>query len=499
MVFMSSCEDDRLYESFYPVENLTITAYLEAHQEEFSTYLRLLEEANYKGSLSAYNPYGKNFTLFLPTNEAFEEYFLESEDFKNINDLLNDKVFLEELVKYHIVNSEYETNDFPFGALGDTTATGDFLTISIDTSLSKLKINGEAYILEPNVSLINGYIHVIDKVLKPINYTIYEWLLKQPDLSILQEALLLTGFSDSLMSDGRFTLLAETNETYVKQGIHNIEDLKLRYSAGDADYENPANGLNQYIGYHILSGIYYLNDFEGKRSNYNTNTIYPVKIDGLSLTIKINEGARVFDTIIIAGDTIFHEFIGINYENSNNQAQNGSIHLIDNLLELYLPARIKEVFQFYNDPLINDIKNIEGTTDFTPLAGFQFISWTGTDVLTYVKSGTAISGVFNNDYIILDGDFTFTYTIPRILPGKYNLNIVAHAYSELNATIMVKVDGKYIGGNVDLTTGGRSTNNYYNFTIGTLEFGEYDSHSIEISTLIPGRFRCDRFEFTPIN
>ncbi|MCK4919667.1 MAG: fasciclin domain-containing protein [Bacteroidales bacterium] len=499
IAIFSSCEDDRLYQSFYPEENLTITSYLESQQEHYSYYLKLLEETDLSGSLSAYNAYGNKFTLFLPSNTAFEEYFSENNDHSSIDELISDKEFMHELTKYHIVVRGIETNDFPFGSLSDTTVTGDYLTISIDTALSKMKVNGEAYIIDPNIELINGYIHVIDKVLTPVNYSIYEWLLKQTEFSIFREALELTALSDTLMSDGRFTLLVEKNNEYYNDGINNIEDLKLRYSPGNSDYTSSTNDLYQYVAYHIVSGIYYLDDFEGKSSNYNTYASYPVRIDGNSLEIKINEGVEVFDSIFSSEDTTYIEYIGINYESSNHQAENGSIHLINNLMELFLPARTTEVLQFYNEALINDIKNIAGETEFTQLANFEFIKWTGTDVLTYRKSDNDISGARNDDYINLDGDFTFSYTIPKILPGKYNFYVNTHALSDLNATISIFLDGKPIGGNLDLTTGGRPSNNYYNFLIGTVEFEEYSTHLIEISTLIPGRFRCDRFEFKPIN
>ena len=78
IVIFSSCEDDRLYQSFYPEENLTITSYLESQKENYSYYLRLLEETDLTGALSAYNAYGNNFTLFLPSNTAFDDYFSDT-------------------------------------------------------------------------------------------------------------------------------------------------------------------------------------------------------------------------------------------------------------------------------------------------------------------------------------------------------------------------------------------------------------------------------------
>jgi len=167
-------------------------------------------------------------------------------------------------------------------------------------------------------------------------------------------------------------------------------------------------------------------------------------------------------------------------------------------MELYLPERIQVVNQFYNEPEINALRNDPGSTVFTDQEGFTKLQWDGVEELVYIKSSEQISGVWNNDYIVLDGSFTLTYEIPRLLPGKYNLYVGAHAFDDGNASINLSFDGNSIGGNIDLTSGGTSSNPYYNFLVGTVELPDYTSHSIEVKSLIPGIFICDRFTLEPV-
>ena len=192
-LFFVSCENDRLYESFYPEEKYTIASYLETSQDSLSMYYQLLKSLDLLNALSAYNPHGNSYTLFLPDDQAFNKFFEDSKSFSSMADLLADPGYAATLAKYHIVNTALETNDFPFGSLSDTTATGDYLTVAIDTASLQPLINGEASIVTPNIELINGYIHIIDKVLEPITFPVSDWINERSTFSMLRIVFVLTG------------------------------------------------------------------------------------------------------------------------------------------------------------------------------------------------------------------------------------------------------------------------------------------------------------------
>lgn len=495
---LTSCIDDPIDESFYPVEKLSIADYLEQNKDTLPTFYKLLDELGYLATMSAYNPNGNGYSIFLPSEQAFAEYFQKSANYTSIEQVIADDEYARSLALYHIVNIGLLTTDFPFGSLPDTTASGDFLTVAIDTITSLPRINGIASIVDPNIELINGYIHIIDEVLLPITYTTGEWIKSQAKFSIMYEALELTGLVDLINASDDYTLLLENNQVLNKNQIFSIDDLIERYSPDDVDYTSDENGLYQFLAFHLIEGIYYLDDFEGRSSLYNTATVYPLNIDGESLIMKINEGVGSLDTIISGPDTTIIDFIGFDYENSNNQAINGAVHQIDQVLNLWLPERIQVVNQFYNEPEINALRNDPGSTVFSDQENFEVLHWEGIDEITYIKSSEEISGVWNNDYIVLDGSFSLSYEIPRLLPGKYNLYVGAHAFDDGNASIRVAFDGNSIGGNIDLTSGGTSSNPYFNFLVGTIDLSEYSSHIIEVSTLIPGMFVCDRFTLEPV-
>jgi uncharacterized surface protein with fasciclin (FAS1) repeats len=498
-ILFFTCKEEELYISYYPEQKFTVNSYIEANLDSFANYYKLLQAGDLTGALSAYNPYGNNFTLFLPTDRAFEKFFNDHPDYRNIDDLIADKEYAAILTKYHIVNSAFQTSDFPFGALPDTTATGNQLIIAIDSLSISPVINGEAFIIKPDIEVLNGFIHVIDKVLVPITFQIAQWVEQRQDrFSIFYDALEVTGLDGLLANDGRFTLLLESNQVYHKRGIHSVEDLKELYSPLNSDYTSDDNGLYRFVAYHILDDIYYLDDFEGSNFNYNTYSIFPVKVDGLGLNIRINQGVGILDTLINGIDTTFINYLGFQYDQSNNQANNGSIHLIDQVMELYLPGRTIVNNRFHDEPAIRRIRNEPVVKDFTANDNLEFISWTGPEILSYVKTAENISGVWNDDYIRIAGNFTLRYEIPRLLPGRYNFFVAAHANNIENAMITIRLNGNPVGGNIDLSTGGTSNVPFYRFPIGTVELTEYKTHTIEVRTIIPGRFLCDMFVFEPI-
>ena len=495
MFYVGSCKEELTIKPFYEEKTESMTDYMEARPDSFSHFFRLVQTAGMEKTLTAYNPGGNNYTLFLPTDEALEQFVQSSNTYDNLDDLLNDEEYVNLLVRYHVVNIELESNEFPFGSLPDTTLTGDLLTIGFVGELDSviLKVNNRASIIKPNIEVINGTIHQIDLVLRPIVFSSYEWLSENPDYSIFSEALEVTGLNNVFRintgAEGAFyppnTVLAEPDKIFNKNNIYNIDDLKNRYSPDNQNYSDPSNLLFQFMAYHILEGKHFLNSFEGVNTNYNTYGNLPIYLNGRGLDIKINSGVEVFDTLISGGDTTIIDYVGLDYENSNVTTKNGAIHTLSNIMNLFSPPRSPRIFQFYEEPLIFEAEKSPNTYDFDlqDREAFRFLNWYGVEELMYVKSGSDLTGVWNNDYIQVEGDFSISYEIPRILPGRYNFQIRADAVYHQNATIQVFLDGRKIGSNIDLTQnpgGGTSSMNSYN--VGIVDFSNYESHEIVIQS-----------------
>jgi hypothetical protein len=63
--------------------------------------------------------------------------------------------------------------------------------------------------------------------------------------------------------------------------------------------------------------------------------------------------------------------------------------------------------------------------------------------------------------------------------------------------VEVTIDGKSLGGLIDLTTGGTPDNPFTQIELGTMNFLKYEEHTVEVRSLIPGRFLWDYIRFEP--
>ena len=57
--------------NFEDQEQMTIYDYIVAHEDIYSDFLRILEKGGIDKTLSAYNPNGVGYTLFLPDNQGY--------------------------------------------------------------------------------------------------------------------------------------------------------------------------------------------------------------------------------------------------------------------------------------------------------------------------------------------------------------------------------------------------------------------------------------------
>ena len=84
------------------------------------------------------------------------------------------------------------------------------------------------------------------------------------------------------------------------------------------------------------------------------------------------------------------------------------------------------------------------------------------------------------------------------MQGSYTVFLRVDAANQLNALVEIFVDGKKIGGNIDLTTIGDPSNTLEDIELGDVNFLKYEQHVILIKTLIPGRFIWDYIKFVPL-
>jgi uncharacterized surface protein with fasciclin (FAS1) repeats len=485
---------------------MTIYDYIAANDSIFSSFMSILKAGGVDKTLSAYNPDGVGYTLFLPDNKAVSQFIEESGRFSSLNDLLNDKEYASILSRYHIVNMGIDANDFPFGALPEYTLSGDLLTVSfiIEPDTAYYKINNQAPVTKENIELSNGFIHLIGKTLIPITFTSYQWLEQHPGFSIFKAAVDAAGLMDKININikdktGNYhplTLLIEPDSIFNKKNIFTVEDLENMISPDNSDYTSGDNPFHNFVAYHILEESWFLDEFVDVSTNYSTYSEIPLNINGLGLDIEINKGKEIFDTVIIPPDTTYIDYIGFYYDQSNVLTQSGAIHFINRILKQQRPSRAIQTYEFWDEPLLNEYRQEAGTYLIEDTSWLDVVKWSGTD-LFFVELGDQQTSAWGNDYLYLDGDFVISYTVPKMVQGKYTVYLGADAFNAANALVEVYIDGKNIGRLFDLATGGSSTYPFARIELGVINFARYERHIVEIRSLIPGRFLWDYVRFEP--
>jgi uncharacterized surface protein with fasciclin (FAS1) repeats len=504
IIVFFSCTKEHLPPGFEDLEQTSMYDYLSSQPEKYSSFLALLNKAKLDKTLSAYNPGGTDYTLFLPDNSAIDRFIASSNMFSSLNELLADTIFTRLFCQYHLLPKGFNSSEFPFGAFTEPTFSNDYLTVNyiITKDSSFYKINNQAVISATNIKVSNGYIHLLRDALEPVTQTSYDWIENNRDFSIFKEAVDMTGLRPLIDFNIRddenrmpTTLFVEPNTVFNNFGIYNINDLVKLISPNNQDYTNQSNPLNSFIAYHILEGNYFINNFEGNSTNYPTYSDIPVNIDGTGMEVTINKGKEIFDTIVSGADKVVIDFVGLNYDDSNNLTQSGAVHVINRLMKIQSPSRAFRSFQFYEEPFIVNRRNIPGNYKIGKDVILNRISWTG-DYFRFIKLSQT-SSASNSDYLEITGDFTIRYTVPKIVPGLYSVNIGAHCFDARNAMIELFVDGKKVGNYVNLTSGGDAAKPFRHIYLGRMYFDTYKEHVIEAKPLIPGNFLWDYITFVP--
>ncbi|MBT3383274.1 MAG: hypothetical protein HN778_09465, partial [Prolixibacteraceae bacterium] len=506
VVVLSSCQEPERVAGFEDAEQFTIYNYLMENKENFSSFISILEKGGIDKTLSAYNPDGVGYTLFLPDNNAVNDFISKNEQFNSLEAILSNVEYAAAFSRYHVVNMGVHTNDFPFGAFSEPTLSNDFLTVSfvIETDTSYYKINNQAAVIYPNIEVSNGYVHLIQTALQPVTFTSYEWLGLNTGYSIFKAAIDVTGLQSivdiNIKEDENLqpvTMLIEPDAIFQKFGVNSVNDLANLISPDNSDYTNTTNPLYNFVAYHVLTGSMFIDNFEGVSSNYTTFSEIPLNINGNGIDLAINKGKEIYDTIIVQTDSTFIDYIGFLYDESNVLTQSGAIHFIDRIMKQQTPSRSIKTYEFWEEPLITGFRREIGTYLIEDKQSLNSIKWSGAD-LFFVELGEQNTSAWGNDYLEIEGDFIISYEIPKIIQGKYEVFLGAEAFNSRNALVEVFIDDKKVSGLVDLSIGGSSNYPFQSILLGTIDFQRYDSHKVEIRPLIPGRFLWDYIRFEPI-
>ncbi|HCT70103.1 MAG TPA: fasciclin, partial [Bacteroidales bacterium] len=238
------------------------------------------------------------FTVFAPTNDAFNALFAQL-GVSGIADL--DAATLTPILLNHVVAGSVKSSDISTGYVTTLNAT-DPAQAGVQVYVEKgsdVKVDGSKVIIA-DVMASNGVIHAIDKVILPAN--VVNHAINNPNFSILVQAVVKAGLVEALSGTGPFTVFAPTNAAF------NALFSALGVSGIDA---LTAEQLSPILLYHVVPG--------NVRSNQVSSGTVPTLKDGSNLNVTVsNMGVNINGSVnVIATDV---------------QGANGVIHVIDAVL-----------------------------------------------------------------------------------------------------------------------------------------------------------------------
>jgi len=291
-------------------ENFTITE-IASDDGRFDTLLIALEAAGLDDDLDGTG----NFTVFAPTNNAFDA--LEVANPGKLTFLLDpaNQDVLIDILQFHVIQGKVMAADVI--ALDGTSVemlNGSYLRIDVVNDSVVLSLNSpngdrKATVTIEDIEASNGVIHVIDAVLDPNDSveTIVQTAIDNGSFTLLAAALTKAGLVDTLESIGPFTVFAPTNAAFKEIGINTADDLP----------GEPA--LTDLLTYHVLNG--------------SVLAAAAIQLSGSNVTMLSGDLMNIiFDdpTLVLNQGGVREATVAT----PNVLASNGVIHFIDTVLSL---------------------------------------------------------------------------------------------------------------------------------------------------------------------
>ena len=299
---------------------------------EHTSLVAALAHANLVGVLSGDGPY----TVFAPTDSAFEEIGL------NLSDYYTDEEneTLAKILSYHVAMGSVMASELEDG-MEINSLIQEPITVNI-YGQGAVVLNGEASVTTADVETSNGIIHIIDKVLMPPSMSpdtpsegeiCYDMDTHTVDLTKTAEtcdkmwisavdipttaaattihtslvaAIAKANLTETLKGEGPFTVFAPTDEAFTAEGI-NLDDY---------DTDEKISALADILLMHVVSGKV--------MSSNLTDGMEVTALSGDTLSFMIG------DTFSVNGATVVIADVPVS---------NGVIHVIDKVL---MPAKEEE-------------------------------------------------------------------------------------------------------------------------------------------------------------
>ncbi|MDI3319283.1 fasciclin domain-containing protein [Pinibacter soli] len=348
LAYISGCK--KLTYVTATTSDVNIYDYLLKNPDQFSEFAKMVDKAGYSGFLNAYGTY----TLFAPTNDGVKAFLTETG--KASVDAFT-AAELQNIVKLHLIKDTINTSVFTDGKLPHVTMLGQYLLtgVSNENGVSSYTVNRQALILQPNIFLSNGNVHVIDHVLKAATKTAAQTVEASTDFSIFTQALKETGYYDSLNilnnpdTTRRFlTVVAETNKALADSGITTYAALKAKYSK-TGDPKRADDSLHMYVAYHIFTDARYLADII---SSPSIPTLQPLEV----VTTKLDGQDVLLNDISFNGK--YEPGVKLQRSTSDVTASNGVVHSSTAHFAVKIRVPVRVDFDVADQPELRKLTNV---------------------------------------------------------------------------------------------------------------------------------------------
>uniref|UniRef100_A0A3B4BEK1 Uncharacterized protein n=1 Tax=Periophthalmus magnuspinnatus TaxID=409849 RepID=A0A3B4BEK1_9GOBI len=158
------------------------------------------------------------FTLFAPTNAAFDKIGIET-----LERLQDNKDALQALVKYHLLNS-VQCSEAIMSGTSYETMEGSNIDIGCDGD--SLTVNGVKMVLKKDIVTSNGVIHLVDQVLMPDSAKQVLELVGASQ-STFGDMVTELGLAAAMKAGTEYTLLAPSNVAFTDE-VMSIDQSALR-------------------------------------------------------------------------------------------------------------------------------------------------------------------------------------------------------------------------------------------------------------------------------
>lgn len=297
---LTSCsdDDDPVIEKPKTIVDVAVA------DSNLSVLVSALQKADLVSALQAEG----SFTVFAPTNAAFQALLDSNDSWNSLDDIPVET--LKSVLLFHVISGEVKAADLS-NTYVKTLSTGpndEMLSLQVEVD-GAVEFNGDSKPIATDIMASNGVIHTIDKVMLPAN--VVTLALNNSGFTSLVAALTddrhTTDFVSLLNQDGPYTIFAPTNDAF--QALLDSND------SWNSLADIPIGTIEAVLKYHVFAGGNVQSD---ELSDNQEITMF----DGNRVTVDLSSGAKL--------DTSSGQSVVISL--TDVQGTNGVIHVVNSVL-----------------------------------------------------------------------------------------------------------------------------------------------------------------------